>query len=257
MFLLSAPVWAEPARQMCLSCHPTHYAERGRCNGCHRGNQSSDRKNIAHTGLVVGKYARHTLCDPSYLKRADSLLDQYACRRCHISNGRGNRLAVNLDASATRKTPAQLDNSIRRPVDNMPDFSLNDEQAVVLINAILAGYPSHRSSINTPSAVHFGNKKNKNVDVFTRTCGFCHRLLSERLGALGTGNIGPNLSGLLSVYYPKNFRVDDSWTQLNLLSWLKNPREIKPWARMRPIKITADELKELEVVLEVASEAKN
>lgn len=253
MLLLSAPALAEQSHRLCLACHPVHYAERGGCSSCHRGNPASDRKNIAHAGLVAGKYARYTLDDPQYLKGAHSLLDQYSCRRCHISNGRGNRLAANLDASVARKSPSELDNSILLPVNNMPDFRLNKEQTTLLVNAILAGSHSRTPEVSTPAAVHFSNAKNKNTDVFTRTCGSCHRLLSEHRGALGAGKIGPDLSGLFSVNYPKNYRVNDSWTPHNLSFWLKNPREVQLWSRMRPVRLTADELNELESILQISS----
>lgn len=251
--LFSAPVWANQARQMCLSCHSSHYTERGKCSGCHRGNPASERKNIAHAGLIASKYAQYTIGEPSYLNGANNVIEQYSCRRCHISNGRGNRLAVNLDASAARKTPEELLSSIRRPVNNMPDFRLNDEQVTLLVNAILAGSQTYTSDADAPVAVHFINANKSIIDIFTRTCGSCHRLLSERGGALGFGDIGPNLSGLFSANYPKTFRGEKAWTFENIKLWLKNPREFKFWAGMRPIKLTEKELKELESILIISS----
>ena len=247
---LSAAAFAEPTRQICLSCHTSHFAERGVCTGCHRGNPGSERKNIAHKEVVAGKYARYTLGDKVYLDSANRSLDQYACRRCHIIDGRGNRLAINLDASAPRKTTEELADAIRRPVNNMPDFALDEEQRVLLVNAILAGSKTHKTEINTPVAVHFNSAKNiGEADVFTRKCGSCHRLLSESRGGVGSGNIAPNLSGLLSPHYPKSFKGSEAWTFRNLKSWLNNPREFKALTTMRPIKLTDEELKELESVL--------
>jgi len=249
---LSATAFAEPTRQICLSCHPSHFAERGICTGCHRGNAGSERKNIAHLGLVAGKYARYTLGDKRYLGSGNRLLDQFSCRRCHIIDGRGNRLAINLDASAARKTPEEIADAIRRPVDNMPDFALAEEQRVFQVNAILAGSQTHKGEINTPVSVHFNIAKERGeADVFTLKCGSCHRLLSESRWGVGSGNVAPNLSGLFSIHYPKSFKGSDSWTFQNLKSWLNNPRELKSLATMRPVKMTDEELKELEAVLRV------
>jgi cytochrome c2 len=135
----------------------------------------------------------------------------------------------------------------------MPNFHLNEEQAALLVNALLAGSRSHISDVRAPVTVHFSNATVKNVDVFSRACGFCHSVLSERRGALGTANTGPNLSGLLSVNYPKTFRFNDSWTVHNLSSWLKNPREVRLSARMRPIELTDVEYKELISILQITS----
>ncbi|MEI6208948.1 MAG: selenite/tellurite reduction operon c-type cytochrome lipoprotein ExtS [Desulfuromonadales bacterium] len=239
---------------MCLACHPSHHSERGRCPDCHRGNPASERRNIAHAGFISGKYARYTLGDTSYLNGVNRLVDLYSCRRCHISNGRGNRLAINLDAAAARKTAEELEVSIRNPVDNMPNFGLGSQQTILLVNAILAGSQRQKAGTGAPVAVHFSVAKNRNVDVLSRACGTCHRVLSERRGALGTGNIAPNLSGLLSTWYPKTFRNEYAWTFQNLKSWLKNPRAARPWTRMRPVvSLSGDELSELESILKVTS----
>jgi len=249
-----APAWGGggQARQLCLPCHSSHYAERGRCTDCHLGNPASERKNIAHAGLRTGKYARFTLGDGVYLKKGQQLLDQLACRRCHVSAGLGNRLAVNLDSSAVRKTALELALSVRHPVANMPDFALNEEQITVLVNVVLAGSQGRKTAAAAPVRVHFNNSGKNGVDIFSKKCGSCHRILSERLGALGTGEVGPNLSGLLSKYYPQTFRNGELWTVLNLGDWLKNPRQIKPWAKMLPVALTDAESKDLESIILVS-----
>jgi len=139
LLVAAAPAWGGQPHQFCLSCHPAHYAEQGRCSDCHRGNPGSERKNIAHAGLRAGKYALFTLGDGAQIKDGQRLVDQLACRRCHVSSGRGNRLAVSLDGSVVRKTAGELAFSIRRPVANMPDFALGEEQITVLVNAVSAG----------------------------------------------------------------------------------------------------------------------
>jgi cytochrome c2 len=256
LLLISLPVWGGQPRQMCLPCHPVHYVERGGCLDCHRGNPSSERKNIAHAGLIPGRYAFFALNDQPHVKNGNRLIDQYACQRCHVIDGRGNRFAVSLDVAAADKTPGELAESIRRPVEFMPNFGMDEQRITYLINAILAGSQRHKAAEGGPVAVHFDITSKKSEDVFSIKCGPCHRVLSERRGALGKGNIGPDLSGLLSNYYPNTFRNGEAWTVQNLKTWLNNPREIRPGARMRPVKLTGDETREFESIIRVSLEPK-
>jgi mono/diheme cytochrome c family protein len=182
-------------------------------------------------------------------------MDQLACRRCHVSAGRGNGLAANLDGSAARKTAGEIVLSIRQPVATMPKFGLVDERIAMLINMILAGSQGHETDTIAPAKVHFSNSGNKSEDIFSKKCGSCHRILAERMGALGAGDVGPNLSGLFSQYYPKTFRNGEVWSARNLRAWLKNPREIKEWARMLPVVLTEKEMKELETIFSVFQES--
>lgn len=245
LLLTAAPTWGGMTRQLCLVCHPAHYAEKGGCSLCHRGNPASERKNIAHAGLLPGKYARFTLGDRAEAWEGERLVDRLACRRCHVSGGRGNILAVNLDAAAVRKTGGELALSIRNPVANMPDFRLNETQITTLVNAVFAGSQGRKTDESAPVRVHFNTSGKKNPDIFSTKCGSCHRILSQRLGAVGTGEVGPNLSGLFTQYYPKTFRNGEAWTAQNLNTWLKNPRGIRPSARMLPVALTGAETKDL------------
>lgn len=254
--LLLAAVQArgEPSRQLCLSCHAPHYTGRAACSDCHHGNPASARKNIAHSGLRAGKYVRFTLGDQGEKKERDGLLTQLACRRCHISDGRGNRLAVSLDGAVARKTARELVRSIRQPVAAMPDFGLNDAQITTVVNALFAGSVGRATGDDAPVKVHFRDAGNKSEDVFSKKCGSCHRILTARLGALGTGTTGPDLSGLLSAFYPKSFREGEGWSSRNLELWLINPRRIREWARMQPVELTGRELRELETLLSIVPE---
>jgi len=249
LLMAVAPAWGGSARQLCLTCHPAHYAEKGGCSLCHRGNPASERKNIAHAGLLPGKYARFTVADRAEARVGERLMDRLACRRCHVSGGRGNLLAVSLDAATARKTGGELALSIRHPVANMPDFRLDEEQITMLVNAIYAGSQGRKTAESAPVRVHFNVSGSKNADIFSTKCGSCHRILSQRLGAVGTGEVGPNLSGLLSEYYPNTFGNGKSWTVRNLTVWLKNPRETRPWARMLPVTLTGAETEELVLIL--------
>ena len=76
---------------------------------------------------------------------------------------------------------------------------------------------------------------------FVKLCGPCHKSLSERSGALGNGDIGPNLSGLFSEYYPKTYRDTESWTPDKLRKWLENPRNMRANARMKPVRLAVGE----------------
>lgn len=181
-------------------------------------------------------------------------MDQLACRRCHVSAGRGNRLAISLDSSAVRKTAGELVSSIKHPVANMPNFGLVEGQITTLVNSILAGAQGRKTTVAAPVRVHFNTSAKKSVDIFSTKCGSCHRILSERSGALGTGDIGPNLSGILSENYPKTFRNGEVWNRANLKLWLKNPRKVRPWARMQPITLTEKEIKELESIMVISSD---
>lgn len=253
LLLAATPTWGGQVRQLCLSCHPVHYAERGGCSLCHRGNPASERKNIAHAGLLPGKYARFTLADRAETGEGERLMKRLACRRCHVSGGRGNILAVSLDAAA-RKTGGELALSIRHPVANMPDFRLNEAQITTLVNTIFAGSQGRSTEQSAPVRVHFNVSGKKNPDIFSTKCGSCHRILSQRLGAIGTGEVGPNLSGLFTQYYPKTFRNDEGWTAQNLNTWLKNPREIRPWARMLPVVLTGAETKDLVSIINLLNQ---
>jgi len=123
----------------------------------------------------------------------------------------------------------------------MPDFALTEEHITLLINTIFSGLHSQNIDKAGPVKVHFNVSKNKAPDFFSTKCGSCHRVISPRLGALGVGNVGPNISGLFSKFYPKTFRGDGTWTGRNFETWLKNPRMIRTWSRMPPVILTGDE----------------
>jgi len=247
-----ASAGAAHPRQLCLGCHAAHYAEQGVCTACHRGNPASERKNIAHQQLIAGRYAAFTLGDTRLLRSGEHLIDQYACRRCHVIGGRGNRLSADLDRSVARKTPEAIGTSILQPVQNMPDFRVSKQQAILLVNALLsASARAPAGDAGQRQIVHFDRSGTAGKDVFSIKCGPCHLALTRRSGGLGQGDAGPNLSGLLSPYYPETFRGRDRWTERDLAEWLKNPRRIRPWARMRPVLLTEPEYRELVEILKV------
>lgn len=253
MFLFCPPVWSAQKQPLCMSCHPLHYAERGGCIDCHRGNPASARKNIAHHRLIAGRFANFTLGETAELGAGKRLLEQYGCRRCHVSAGKGNRLATPLDTLADVRTPEEMVEAIKTPAQGMPDFRLAERQAVLLVNAVLEGarqvQADHREK---PLRVHFEPKQDENKDVFFRKCGSCHRVLTERQGVIGKGDIGPNLSGLFTAYYPKTFDEGLPWTGERLKRWLRNPRMIRKWTRMPPVELSPEEFNRLLEILMVA-----
>jgi mono/diheme cytochrome c family protein len=185
------------------------------------------------------------------------LLEQLSCRRCHASAGKGNRLATPLDTLADAKTPEEIVAAIKAPAQGMPDFRLTDRQMVLLVNAILGGARQNRAQSQTrPLRVHFEHAQSGKENVFSRKCGACHRLLSERQGAIGKGDVGPNLSGLLTEYYPRTFGQGQAWTEERLKRWLLNPRAVRVWSGMPPVELSTAEFRELLEMLMVAPDGK-
>lgn len=256
-WLLCTPAWVGAARQLCLSCHVPHYSERGGCVSCHRGNPGSNRKNVAHQRLIAGRFAHFTLGETVAVRQGNRLLEQFGCRRCHVSRGRGNRLATSLDTLMNAKSPEEIASAIVNPALGMPDFRLANSQVVDLVNIILSG--AQHVTVQQregPLLVHFESGHKPTENIFIRKCGSCHRALTERQGLIGAGAIGPDLSGLLSEYYPRSFRTAEAWTPEHLRRWLENPRAVRPQARMLPVLLSATEFRELLDVLAVSSHDK-
>ena len=242
-------------RPACLACHPVHYAKKGSCTGCHRGNAASSRRNIAHYLLIPGRYARFTLGEPAAVREGTRQLEQLACRRCHVSGGKGNRLAASLDGLLESKPADEIAGAIRFPALGMPDFMLDEARIANLVNTIFAGaQKTLKQERERPVTVHFQKSPRQSKDVFSDKCGACHRLLSADRGLLGVGEIGPNLSGLLSEFYPADAEGGKRWTRRRLQSWLENPRKIKANALMLPVRLDARQFEELSTVLGAAAD---
>ncbi len=249
--LLFGVIPAQAAGQSCLKCHAVHYAERGLCIDCHRGNPGSDRKNIAHHRLIEGRFSHFTIGNVAVVKEGNRLLDQLACRRCHRITGRGNSLAASLDRLIDTKMPQEVVDSIMKPVQGMPDFRLNEQQAGAIINAVFSG--SSKEPVKggeRPLVKHFDKSSRSGEDVFGKNCGACHRMLTVRKGLIGVGDIGPNLSGLLSQYYPSTYRSTERWGYAALQKWVKNPRAVLPNSTMRPVILDEKQWRELRLTLE-------
>lgn len=250
--LLTALAWAVPlaaAPQICLECHPAHYVQQGSCTSCHRGDPASRRKNIAHQQLVAGRFARYLLAEQPERAQGQRLIEQYACRRCHVIAGQGNRLAGSLDTAALQRSPQDLQRAIRWPAAGMPDFMISEPASVAVVTALLAGAQTAPGASRLPQVVHFERDTQTRTDLFSRTCGACHRMLTQRRGMLGQGDVAPNLSGLLTRFYPSRYGDGLRWNEARLEQWLRNPRAVRRTAGMQPVLLTADERRQLLTVI--------
>jgi len=259
--LLALPGAAAPAvKSGCLMCHKPHYADRGSCVSCHRGDGRSDRLAIAHRDLISGKYSWFTIAGSRPLMAGEKLLEIFACRRCHAVAGKGNSLAINLDRLPPNTTPQQIYDAIKSPTLVMPEFRFSDRQITEMVNGILAG--AERAGYaggETPQVVHFEMARRRQENVFEKQCGPCHKALTETRGALGKGIIGPNLSGLFSGFYPATAasagKPPAGWTSQSLKKWLDNPRKIRELSQMRPVLVKQEGFDQLLVLLAVKKSA--
>ena len=234
----------------CLKCHEPHYEEKGTCVGCHRGIPVTDRVSIAHHDLILAKYADFTMEGSPVVKRGGKLVETSGCRRCHVTGAKGNRLATNLDRVLGAARPQKLFDAIKTPVLFMPNFCFKDTHIIEIVNAILAeAARTEPEAGEIPLVIHFENKKQAEESVFVKYCGSCHRALTTRFGGLGKGDIGPNLSGLFSEYYPKTYGDKEQWSSKPLKKCLENPRQISKNAQMAPVILTSDEFSRLLEIL--------
>ncbi|MBE0574732.1 MAG: cytochrome c [Desulfuromonadales bacterium] len=212
---------------------------------CHRGDPRTDRPDLAHANLIGGRFAYFALPDSPVTQYGGQLLEKTGCRRCHRSGNKGNLLASDLDQLLPGARPGDVLQSIRQPVLFMPDFGFAESTATILVNALFAhSAQAERPSGEIPMLVHFeGVERAENP--FEKHCGGCHRLLTKTWGGLGQGNIGPNLSGLFSEFYPGSFKDEERWSPANLEKWLKNPRAIRKAARMGPQPLKPEELRQV------------
>lgn len=251
--LLVCPgVGAQGAQISCLKCHRPHYQALGTCVDCHRGDPRSDRAGIAHHGLVQGRFAWFAVPGSAPVERGRRLMDTFACRRCHTSRGKGNRLASNLDRLPAGTTAQEISEAVRAPALMMPQFHFDEKQRTELVSAILAGAREASTGGDKggepPQVVHFKQVREEE-DVFGKRCGPCHRALTATLGGVGRGSVAPNLSGLFSGYYPKTAPGGAAWEERSLEKWLENPRRARPFTPMRPVPLEPVDLERLLTLL--------
>ena len=213
---------------------------------------------IAHHDLITARFSWHGIPGAMQLQRGDKLLETYACRRCHTTAGKGNRLASSLDRLPAGTTPQDLFDSIKSPALLMPEFRLEEGQIADLVNAILAGAKqAGRKGRETPQTVHFEAARGKAENIFEKRCGACHKVMTKTLGAFGRGGIGPNLSGLFSEFYPATSGDKSRWSAGSLEKWLKNPRRGRATTQMRPVPLEKGEMQGLLALLSEAPRQEN
>ncbi|WP_022850885.1 selenite/tellurite reduction operon c-type cytochrome lipoprotein ExtS [Limisalsivibrio acetivorans] len=234
---------AVSAAELCMKCHEPHYTEMGSCTACHRGNPDTSRKNIAHDGLISGRFADF-ITNGKGINNGKDLTEKAACRRCHTLGETGNNASSNLDIEAKRKTGAFLLNKINEPNDYMPRFGFDNNDAEDIVRYILnSGEASNVEPESRPFVV-FINSGDEGV--FSKKCGGCHRLLTREKGGMGDGDTAPNLSGLFTEFYPDNtLPRHEKWDNETLLKWVKNPRLLDKGSMMPPLKLSDDEKKKL------------
>ncbi|MCK9363442.1 MAG: cytochrome c [Syntrophales bacterium] len=253
LLAVSLADYAFPARQsVCITCHQPHYSGKGSCVSCHRGDDRTGRKEIAHYDLVAGRFAHYKIEGSPVAERGKKLLERFSCRRCHRYAEKGNHLAGSLDVTGATGKVRDIYESIRVPVLFMPNFHANDAQIADLVNAILARAKFQKPPVGeTALIVHFQDVKNIRKNVFAGKCGKCHKILSEQSGGLGSGYIGPNLSGLFSEFYPRTYRDAESWNPDKLKKWLENPRDIRINAMMPPVRLAPEEFEQLRGIIQL------
>lgn len=226
-------------RENCGSCHAAHYAEAGACVECHRGQPEAARKELAHARLISGRAAEHRLPHGKAVSEGQQTVEAAACRRCHMIGGRGNRLATNLDGVVWRREQRELRMSITEPVENMPAFGFDLDQADALVAFLLSA--TRPDTLEETYRVQFARDAARTASTFGEKCGGCHRLLTPP-GPEGSGDQGPNLSGLFTSFYPRTAPGEREWSERALAEWVANPREFRRGALMPPVPLSVVEL---------------
>jgi cytochrome c2 len=233
---VSARAAAAPPPVACLDCHAAHYVWLGACVDCHRGDPNATRPDLAHHRLLSGAAAAWALPGSPVLPRGQALRDSLGCRRCHVSGGRGERLAIELDSVAWPRSQAELRQALVTPATSMPRFGLTPAHADTLIAALVRDADRH--SGRRQYQVRFLAGSDDSLRVFARLCGACHQALTSD-GPQGAGVAGANLSGLLGPHYPVG--LDGPWDPKRLERWLQNPRALRGGTGMIPVAVKPDE----------------
>lgn len=234
---IAPPPAAPVAPPTCLACHAAHYARHGGCVDCHRGDARAARADLAHHRLLSGAAAAWALPGSPVLPRATALRDSLGCRRCHVTGGKGERLAISLDTVAWPRTQQELREALVHPAAAMPSFGLDARAADTLAAALLRD--ADRLGGSPRYQVRFRAGSDDSLRTFARLCGGCHSALTPD-GPQGTGGDGPDLTGLAGAFHPA--AADSAWDRGRLERWLRNPRAVKPQATMLPVTVKPDEL---------------
>ena len=151
-------------------------------------------------------------------------------------------MATNLDSAVWKREQGELMTSITAPVENMPVFDFDRDQAEAVIAFLLNS--AQPGSPDEAYRVQFARNAGRAPSTFEDKCGGCHRLLTP-LGPQGFGRRGPNLSGLLTPFYPRTAPGDRAWSEKELTAWLANPRALRPETVMPPVPLNDTELQQI------------
>ena len=226
----------------CLNCHKKHYEKIANCIVCHRGINKTSRKDIAHFGLITKKFSDFTINNRD-INMGREIVNNSHCRRCHYIENKGNFIAVNLNNSGYENIGEYLFKMIKNPVEFMPNFEFDNETVYKIVKYIL--FNSNNVSIKQNPYPVFMKSSQKSV--FKELCSGCHNIISKKTGPVAGKNIGPNLSGLFSGFYPVDFIKPKSpkWDNETLKKWILNPRNYKKNSTMPPLEISKSDLEKL------------
>lgn len=164
----------------------------------------------------------------------------------------GTTLAASLDRLGS-KNPEELVAAIDRPAVYMPEFRFTTADRDDLVNYLLwLGRGRGDGGKETPTVIHFVRNGRDDEHPFVKRCGGCHRALTEALGGIGRGSIGPNLSALFTPFYPRLYRKGEPWTPERLRDWLKNSRKVRPLTVMQSVVLEKGEVERIAELLRVS-----
>jgi cytochrome c2 len=121
-------------------------------------------------------------------------------------------------------------------------FGFDRGQSEALIAFLLNG--ARPDASEEAYRVQFVRDPTRAPSAFDDKCGGCHRLLSS-LGPEGSAGRGPNLSGLLTSFYPRTAPGEREWSEKVLADWVKNPRALRPSTLMPPVPLNESELQKV------------
>lgn len=169
------------------------------------------------------------------------LIEKTGCRRCHIINNKGNTLASNLDLSLKNENLSYIKAVLKSPSAYMPQFYFSEKDIMELSNTLISiAKKTPKTKNETPKIVYFSQTSSQ-IHPFEKHCGSCHRALFQKSGPVGQLSYGPNLSGLLTEFYPRKFINKEPWTLQNISKWVKNPRAFSAQTQMPPLESLSNE----------------
>lgn len=229
----------------CISCHNNTCVEKGsNCTICHRGNDTTKRKDIAHYKLIKGEFAEFNNEKSPVTQRGITLIADANCIRCHKIGNSGANYATDLNSSVKRLSSDEIIKAVKEPAVNMPKFNFSDEDYRYLVTGLY--YYTINTEVKSITQIVRLNNHDNSSDLFNNKCGNCHKALTS-IGALGYYDSAPNLSSLKNSY--PEYLNGENWNKENLKKWLANPRSLKKNATMPKIELNEEESKKIIDVL--------